>query len=79
MAVDTNPCNAPPGASDRSALSVSQLSEQLKGLVEQSFPDVWVAGEHLVALGELTRMDVAEISAAAARWGRLLMDGEVKR
>ncbi len=36
---------ASPGTSDQSALSVSQLTAQIKGLVEQSFPGVWVAGE----------------------------------
>jgi 5-methylthioadenosine/S-adenosylhomocysteine deaminase len=34
--------------------------------------DVWVAGEHLVAERALLRLDVAEISAAAQRWGREL-------
>jgi 5-methylthioadenosine/S-adenosylhomocysteine deaminase len=34
--------------------------------------DVWVAGEQLVADRELLRLDVAEIGAAAARWGRQL-------
>jgi 5-methylthioadenosine/S-adenosylhomocysteine deaminase len=34
--------------------------------------DVWVAGEHLVAERALLRLDVAEICAAAERWGRQL-------
>jgi 5-methylthioadenosine/S-adenosylhomocysteine deaminase len=34
--------------------------------------DVWVAGEHLVAERALLRLDVAEICAAAERWGREL-------
>lgn len=36
---------SPPGTSDRSALTVSQLTSQIKSLVEESFPGVWVAGE----------------------------------
>ncbi len=36
---------APPGMSDQSALTVSQLTAQIKGLVEESFPGVWVTGE----------------------------------
>jgi 5-methylthioadenosine/S-adenosylhomocysteine deaminase len=34
--------------------------------------DVWVAGEHLVAERIAMRLDVAEIGAAAERWGRQL-------
>ena len=34
--------------------------------------DVWVAGEQLVADRRLLRLDVAEIGAAAERWGRQL-------
>jgi 5-methylthioadenosine/S-adenosylhomocysteine deaminase len=34
--------------------------------------DVWVAGEQLVADRTLLRLDVAEIGAAAERWGRQL-------
>jgi 5-methylthioadenosine/S-adenosylhomocysteine deaminase len=34
--------------------------------------DVWVAGEHLVADRALLRLEVAEICAAAERWGREL-------
>jgi len=34
-----------PSAPTQPALSVSQLTAQVKGLMEQSFPDVWVAGE----------------------------------
>ncbi|MCO6043519.1 exodeoxyribonuclease VII large subunit [Aeoliella sp. ICT_H6.2] len=38
--------NTPPaGTSDQAPLSVAQLTGRLKGLVEESFPDVWVAGE----------------------------------
>ncbi len=36
--------------------------------------DVWIAGEHLVAEGAALRLDIAEISAAAERWGRDLRD-----
>ncbi|WP_428096692.1 TRZ/ATZ family hydrolase [Candidatus Rariloculus sp.] len=34
--------------------------------------DVWVAGEHLVSDGELTRMDTAAISASAHAWAERL-------
>ena len=34
--------------------------------------DVWVAGEHLVADRAALRLDVAEICAAAERWGQRL-------
>lgn len=37
--------NLPLGTSDQNPLSVSQLTGQLKGLVEESFPGMWVAGE----------------------------------
>ena len=41
--------SSPPAPSQsspsQSTLSVSQLTAQIKGLMEQSFPDVWVAGE----------------------------------
>ena len=36
--------------------------------------DVWVAGEHLLAEGIAMRLDVAEIDAAAERWGRQSRD-----
>jgi 5-methylthioadenosine/S-adenosylhomocysteine deaminase len=36
--------------------------------------DVWVAGEHLVTDRALLRLDVAEICAAADRWGRKLRE-----
>jgi 5-methylthioadenosine/S-adenosylhomocysteine deaminase len=32
--------------------------------------DVWIAGEHLLAEGQHTRLDVAEVCAAAGQWGR---------
>ncbi|QDU55220.1 exodeoxyribonuclease VII large subunit [Aeoliella mucimassa] len=37
--------DAPLGTSDQSAMSVSQLTAQIKGVVEESFTSVWVAGE----------------------------------
>ncbi len=42
MAASLQTPNDPP---EQSALSVSQLTARIKGLVEESFPDVWVAGE----------------------------------
>ena len=37
--------SAPPDQTNPPALSVSQLTSRIKGLMEESFPDVWVAGE----------------------------------
>ena len=34
-----------PGTTDQSAMSVSQLTAQIKGVVEETFTSVWVAGE----------------------------------
>jgi exodeoxyribonuclease VII large subunit len=45
MPIGTPQREAPPGMSEQSALSVSQLTAHIKGLVEESFPGVWVAGE----------------------------------
>lgn len=45
MASRTTHRDAAPGTSDQSTLTVSQLTAQIKGLVEESFPSVWVAGE----------------------------------
>ncbi|HEX6996033.1 MAG TPA: TRZ/ATZ family hydrolase [Gammaproteobacteria bacterium] len=36
--------------------------------------DVWIAGEHLVADGQHTRLDVAEACDRAARWSMRLID-----
>lgn len=38
--------------------------------------DVWVAGEHLVTEGRLTRMDTKAVCDAAERWGRALRGDE---
>lgn len=37
--------SSPPGESDQSALSVGQLTSQIKTLVEEGFTSVWVSGE----------------------------------
>ncbi len=51
------------------------LSQLVYAASRDAVSDVWVAGEHLVAQGELTRMDTAAIAAAAADWGVRLMEG----
>lgn len=51
------------------------LSQLVYSASREHVSDVWVAGEHPVAGGVLTRLDVAEISARAASWGRLLIGG----
>jgi 5-methylthioadenosine/S-adenosylhomocysteine deaminase len=48
------------------------LSELVYAASRHDVTDVWVAGEHLVADRTLLRLDVAEIRAAAERWGRAL-------
>ncbi|MGI9456316.1 MAG: exodeoxyribonuclease VII large subunit [Aeoliella sp.] len=45
MAVGSSTRNARPRAPQQPALTVSQLTAQIKGLVEENFPGVWVAGE----------------------------------
>lgn len=45
MSSATRNTTTQPGASDQSPLSVAQLTAHIKGLVEESFPNVWVAGE----------------------------------
>jgi 5-methylthioadenosine/S-adenosylhomocysteine deaminase len=51
------------------------LSHLVYSASRHDVSDVWVAGEHLVANGELVRLDGASIGAAAERWGRRLIDG----
>jgi 5-methylthioadenosine/S-adenosylhomocysteine deaminase len=48
------------------------VSELVYAASRHDVTDVWIAGEHLVADRALLRLDVAEISAAAERWGRQL-------
>ncbi len=50
------------------------LSQLVYAASRDAVSDVWVAGEHLVAQGELTRMDTGAIAAAAADWGARLMN-----
>jgi 5-methylthioadenosine/S-adenosylhomocysteine deaminase len=50
------------------------LSQLVYAASRHDVSDVWVAGEHLVAEGAVLRLDIAEISAAAERWGRTLQD-----
>jgi 5-methylthioadenosine/S-adenosylhomocysteine deaminase len=46
------------------------LSQLVYAASRHDVTDVWVAGEHLVAERVALRLDVAEICAAADRWGR---------
>jgi 5-methylthioadenosine/S-adenosylhomocysteine deaminase len=48
------------------------LSQLVYSASRHDVTDVWVAGEHLVAGGELGRLDVDAIAAAADAWGRRL-------
>ena len=61
---------------DLSGIAHQPLLDPISQLVyaasRQDVTDVWVAGEHLVADRALLRLDVAEICAAAERWGRQL-------
>lgn len=45
MDTDALENQSPPGTSDPSPLTVSELTAQIKSLVEENFPGVWVAGE----------------------------------
>jgi 5-methylthioadenosine/S-adenosylhomocysteine deaminase len=61
---------------DLSGVEHSPLLDPISQLVyaasRHDVTDVWVAGEHLVAEHAALRLDVAEICAAAERWGRQL-------
>ena len=61
---------------DLSSLEHQPLLDPVSELVyagsRHDVTDVWVAGEHLLAEGIAMRLDVAEIGAAAERWGRQL-------
>jgi 5-methylthioadenosine/S-adenosylhomocysteine deaminase len=48
------------------------LSELVYCASREQVSDVWVAGEHLLADGTLTRMDEQDICARAESWGRRL-------
>jgi 5-methylthioadenosine/S-adenosylhomocysteine deaminase len=50
------------------------VSELVYAASRDDVSDVWVAGEHLVAEGVALRLDMAEIRAAAERWGRALRE-----
>jgi 5-methylthioadenosine/S-adenosylhomocysteine deaminase len=51
------------------------LSQLVYSAAREHVSDVWVAGEHVVADGQLTRMNAAAIAERAAEWGRLLIEG----
>jgi 5-methylthioadenosine/S-adenosylhomocysteine deaminase len=55
------------------------LSQLVYAASRHDVTDVWVAGEHLVANRELTRLDSAAIVAAAERWGRRLLEARGER
>jgi len=61
---------------DLSSLEHQPLLDPVSELVyagsRHDVTDVWVAGEHLLAEGIAMRLDVAEIGAAAERWGQQL-------
>jgi len=50
------------------------ISQLVYAASRHDVSDVWIAGEHLVAEGAALRLDVAEISAAAERWGHTLQE-----
>jgi 5-methylthioadenosine/S-adenosylhomocysteine deaminase len=52
------------------------ISQLVYSASRHDVSDVWVAGEHLVANGELQRLDTASIGAAAERWGGRLLAAE---
>ncbi len=49
------------------------LSHLVYAASREHVSDVWVAGEHLVADGRHTRLDVAEVSRRAAHWAERLL------
>jgi len=53
-------------------LLLDPVSQLVYAASRHDVTDVWVAGEHLVAERASLRLDVAEICAAAERWGRQL-------
>ncbi len=59
--------------------SVQPVLDPLSQLVycagREHVTDVWVAGEHLVAGGELTRMEPAETIDRAEQWGKRILNG----
>jgi 5-methylthioadenosine/S-adenosylhomocysteine deaminase len=50
------------------------LSQLVYSASRHDVTDVWIAGEHLVATGELVRLDLDSIAATAQGWGRRLLD-----
>jgi 5-methylthioadenosine/S-adenosylhomocysteine deaminase len=48
------------------------VSELVYAASRHEVTDVWIAGEHLVAERTALRLDIAEIGAAAQRWGTRL-------
>jgi 5-methylthioadenosine/S-adenosylhomocysteine deaminase len=47
---------------------LNPISQLAYSTSREQVSDVWVAGEHLVADSELTRLDVAALEAAASTW-----------
>lgn len=50
------------------------LSQLVYCAGREQVTDVWVAGEHLLAAGLLTRMEPAAILERADQWGKLILD-----
>ena len=50
------------------------LSHLVYSASRHDVTDVWVAGQHLVADRELTRLDTAALAESAERWGRRILD-----
>lgn len=55
------------------------LSQLVYSTAREQVTDVWVAGEHLVSDGRLTRLDLAEIDAAAEVWAKRLQSHRVQQ
>lgn len=52
--------------------TLDPVSQLVYAASREHVSDVWVAGEHLIAEGVHTRLDIAEICARAVEWGRRL-------
>ena len=49
--------------------ALDPLSHLVYSASREQVTDVWIAGEHLLAGGELTRLDVEAIVGRAEKWG----------
>jgi 5-methylthioadenosine/S-adenosylhomocysteine deaminase len=53
---------------------LNPLSQLVYSASREQVKDVWVAGEHLVAAGKLTRMELPSLGAVAQSWGERIMN-----